>query len=101
VAKRTALVSNRLTVCDAAWHSPKVDKQEYSSHRRGVHVPGSREAKLERRKIERPPYEQLQAEFAASSFVAVGRMCGVLDNPIGSGCGSMSASGRGRSGDGC
>jgi transposase-like protein len=34
------------------------------------------------RRSERPPYEQLRAELAASSFLAVGRKYGVSDNAI-------------------
>jgi HNH endonuclease len=34
------------------------------------------------RRVERPPYEQLIAELAASSFLAVGRKYGVSDNAI-------------------
>ena len=34
------------------------------------------------RTVERPPYEQLRAELAASSYLAVGRKYGVSDNAI-------------------
>jgi transposase-like protein len=34
------------------------------------------------RQAERPPYDQLVAELAASSFLAVGRKYGVSDNAI-------------------
>lgn len=34
------------------------------------------------RLVERPPYEQLLAELAASSYLAVGRKYGVSDNAI-------------------
>ena len=36
----------------------------------------------ERRKVERPPYEQLMREIDETSFVAVGRTYGVSDNAI-------------------
>lgn len=42
---------------------------------RGVPVP-------ERRKVERPPYEQLMADVAAMSFLAIGRKYGVSDNAV-------------------
>lgn len=42
---------------------------------RGVPVPRSR-------KVERPPYERLLEEIAASSYVAVGRKYGVSDNAV-------------------
>jgi hypothetical protein len=34
------------------------------------------------RRVERPPYEQLLAELAVSSYLAVGRKYGVSDNAI-------------------
>ncbi len=34
------------------------------------------------RRVERPPFEQLKAEPAASSYLAVGRKYGVSDNAI-------------------
>ena len=34
------------------------------------------------RRVERPPFEQLKAEIAASSYLAVGRKYGVSDNAI-------------------
>lgn len=34
------------------------------------------------RKVERPSYDQLLAELAKSSYLAVGRKCGVSDNAI-------------------
>jgi hypothetical protein len=43
--------------------------------RRGVTRPGARKA-------ERPPYEQLVAEIAATSWRAVGRKYGVSDNAV-------------------
>lgn len=43
--------------------------------RRGVPQPA-------RRKVERPPYDQLMAEVASTSFVAVGRKYGVSDNAV-------------------
>ena len=36
----------------------------------------------ERRKVERPSYEQLMADVASMSFVAIGRKYGVSDNAV-------------------
>ncbi len=36
----------------------------------------------ESRKIDRPPYEQLLEEIAATSYLAVGRKYGVSDNAV-------------------
>ncbi len=44
--------------------------------------PGPREPRPERRKVERPPYEQLLADVRATSFVAVGRKYGVSDKAV-------------------
>ena len=38
--------------------------------------------KPETRKVERPPYDQLMAELAASNYSAVGRKYGVSDNAV-------------------
>jgi uncharacterized protein YjcR len=42
----------------------------------------SREPRPERRKVERPPYEQLIADVQSMSFVAIGRKYGVSDNAM-------------------
>ena len=47
------------------------------SSRSSVGIPRPR-----KRKVERPPYEQLLREIEESSFVAVGRKYGVSDNAI-------------------
>jgi hypothetical protein len=54
---------------------PKYNKQRFCSRPCGVHhnAPALR-------LVERPPYEQLLAELAASSYLAVGRKYGVSDN---------------------
>ena len=36
----------------------------------------------ERRKVERPPYDVLVRELAATSYLAVGRKFGVSDNAV-------------------
>jgi ribosomal protein S27AE len=60
----------------------KYDTHRYCSQACGVHSRGPREPRPERRKVERPPYEQLLAEVQATSFVAVGRKYGVSDKAI-------------------
>ena len=52
-----------------------------------------------RRRVERPPYEQLVAEVAATSWSAVGRKYGVSDNAVRSGCARTSANAPRRRGD--
>ena len=44
--------------------------------------PGNRRPRPERRKADRPPYEQLLAEVRALGFSAVGRRYGVSDHAI-------------------
>jgi hypothetical protein len=55
--------------------------QSYCSRSCGTHAPkpGNR---LAQRRVERPPYEQLVAEVAATSWSAVGRKYGVSDNAV-------------------
>jgi transposase-like protein len=43
---------------------------------------GLRDPHPERRKVERPPYEQLVAELAESNWSAVARRYGVSDNAV-------------------
>ena len=54
----------------------------HTSGTRGVPRPEMRRARINGRKVERPPYERLLAEIAASSYCAVGRKYGVSDNAI-------------------
>jgi hypothetical protein len=61
---------------------PAGSKQRYCSHRCGSVSPASGDAHLAQRRVERPPYEQLVAEIAATSWSAVGRKYGVSDNAI-------------------
>jgi hypothetical protein len=62
--------------------TPDAPTQRYCSRACGLHAPGSRAPHPERRKVERPPYNVLMAELAASSFSAVGRKYGVSDNAV-------------------
>jgi hypothetical protein len=56
---------------------PKFRDQRYCSRRCGARW--NRET---RRRVERPPYEQLPAEIAATSWCAVGRKYGVSDTAV-------------------
>jgi len=56
---------------------PKYEKHRYCSRGCGQRVP-----RPERRKVERPPYEQLMAEIETTSYSAVGRKYWVSDNAI-------------------
>jgi hypothetical protein len=60
----------------------KYDTHRYCSHACGVHNPGPREPRPERRKVERPSYEQLLADLQSMSFVAIGRKYGVSDKAV-------------------
>ena len=44
--------------------------------------PGLTRSAPERRKVERPPYEQLLAEIAALGYSGTGRKYGVSDNAV-------------------
>jgi predicted RNA-binding Zn-ribbon protein involved in translation (DUF1610 family) len=61
---------------------PKYPRQRYCSHLCGVHSKGPRKPQPERRKVIRPPYEQLIAEIRATSYVAVGRKYGVSNTAV-------------------
>ena len=56
--------------------------RRYCSRDCGVHSKGSRNPKPETRKVDRPSYEELNADLASMSFVAVGRKYGVSDNAV-------------------
>jgi hypothetical protein len=61
--------------------TPNADRQRYCSRECGQRAPqpGPRP---QTRRVQRPPYEQLMAELAASNYSAVGRKYGVSDNAI-------------------
>jgi hypothetical protein len=67
--------------CSALFH-PRGAAQRYCSHACGNHSPRSHDPQPERRKVERPPYDQLVAEIQATSYSAVGRKYGVSDNAV-------------------
>jgi transposase-like protein len=61
---------------------PAGSKQRHCSHRCGGTSPASREAQRAARTVARPPYYQLVAEIAATSWRAAGRKYGVSDNAV-------------------
>jgi hypothetical protein len=63
--------------------APRTRGQRYCSVACGMrHPKGKRAPRPERRKVERPPYEQLMADVASMSFLAIGRKYGVSDNAV-------------------
>ena len=62
--------------------TPAGSKQRHCSHRCGSLSEASQRAQRAGRRVERPPYEQLVAEIAATSWSAVGRRYGVSDNAV-------------------
>jgi hypothetical protein len=48
----------------------------------GIHSKGPRKPCPDRRKVERPSYEQLMADVESMSLLAVGRKYGVSDNAV-------------------
>ena len=62
---------------------PRSSRQKYCSQYCGMrHSNGRRSPKPSRRKVERPSLEQLMADVASMSFVAIGRQYGVSDNAV-------------------
>jgi hypothetical protein len=61
---------------------PKYSTHRYCSQICGTHSKGSRAPQPARRKVERPSYEQLMADIATLSLLAVGRKYGVSDNAV-------------------
>jgi len=61
---------------------PTTPTQRYCSRACGSHDPGPPGPRPATRKVERPPYDVLMAELAASNYSAVGRKYGVSDNAV-------------------
>ena len=61
--------------------TPKFANHRYCSRVCGRHSRGPRDPP-ERRKVQRPPYDQLMAELAATNYSAVARTYGVSDNAV-------------------
>lgn len=80
--------ANRLEVedrsclrCGGAFR-PKARHQRYCSRACGSRYPRDRSPRPAARKVERPPYEALLAEIAATGWRAVGRKYGVSDTAV-------------------
>lgn len=78
---------NRLSerACDrcGATFLPRTRRQRYCSQYCGMrHSNGRRGPKPALRKVERPSYEQLMADVASMSFLAIGRKYGVSDTAV-------------------
>jgi hypothetical protein len=61
---------------------PKYESHRYCSQICGTHNKGPRAPRPERRKVERPSYDQLMEDVASMSFLAIGRKYGVSDNAV-------------------
>jgi hypothetical protein len=61
---------------------PRYSSHRYCSQACGVHSSSGHTPRPEIRKVERPPYEQLMAELAASNWSAVARRYAVSDNAV-------------------
>lgn len=61
---------------------PRYPSQRYCSRSCGRHRKGSHAPRPGRRKVERPPYQQLLAEIAELGYSGVGRKYGVSDNAV-------------------
>ena len=62
--------------------APRNERHRYCSRACGQRAPGVGAPRVARRRVERPPYEQLLAEIAALGYLGVGRKYGVSDNAI-------------------
>ena len=61
---------------------PKYASQRYCSQACGVHNSPGHDPHPERRKVQRPPYQRLMAELAATNYSLVARRYGVSDNAV-------------------
>jgi hypothetical protein len=70
-------------LCDSPFH-PRSGGQRFCSQACGMRAPKPSRGRPQpsRRKVERPPYEQLLAEVLADGFLATGRKYGVSDNSV-------------------
>jgi hypothetical protein len=80
--RNNAFIESRTCLHCAEEFQPDRGGQRYCSFECGIRSPGSNAPQPERRKVERPPYEQLIAELEASNYSAVGRKYGVSDNAV-------------------
>ncbi|MDA0173954.1 HNH endonuclease [Solirubrobacter taibaiensis] len=78
---RNVRLTRPCEACGAEFHSYN-EEQRHCSQACGQRSPRAVAAQQERRRVERPPYEQLVAEVAAEGWSAVGRRYGVSDNAV-------------------
>jgi len=80
--RKNRLVERDCALCGATF-IPRTRKQRYCSQACGMrHRNGRRMPKITNRKVDRPSYEQLMADVASMSFLAIGRKYGVSDNAV-------------------
>lgn len=80
---RTEVEDRACLRCGRSFH-PQYARHRYCSRECGTRAPRSNRGvpNVGLRRVERPPYERLMREIAATSYVAVGRTYGVSDNAI-------------------
>jgi hypothetical protein len=78
---RNVRLTRHCEACGTEFHSYN-EGQRHCSQACGQRSPAAVAAQRERRRVERPPYEQLVAEVAAEGWSAVGRRYGVSDNAV-------------------
>jgi hypothetical protein len=80
---RRELADRECLRCGIAF-SPRYRRQRYCSRACGTRSPRPSRGvpKPEHRRVERPPFDQLVREIAATSYLAVGRKYGVSDDAI-------------------
>src|SRR5436305_7207664 len=72
----------RLCIHCGAEFEPKYPTHRYCSQACGVRSKGPREPRPERRRVQRPAYDQLMIDVATMSLRAIGRKYGVSDNAV-------------------
>jgi hypothetical protein len=80
--RKNRMHSRGCALCGESF-APRYQKQRYCSQACGTkHDNRNRKPKPEKRKVPRPPYEQLIAEVRATNYSAVGRKYGVSDHSV-------------------
>jgi hypothetical protein len=78
---RILTASRECLHCGTAFR-PRYPAHRYCSQSCGAHSSSGHTPRLETRKVERPPYEQLVSELAESNWSVVARKYGVSDNAV-------------------
>jgi hypothetical protein len=80
--RKNRLAPRACALCGSSF-IPRYRRQAYCSRDCGTrHDRRRRDSKPQTRKVPRPSYEQLKADVASMSFLAVGRKYGVSDNAV-------------------